>query len=239
MAANGSKWLFQCSFKGLLHNPIPSWRIRVLSSEIIGHLKKRNVLTANAHLALARLHPLRNHIGKVTCDVVGSTDPMFTKRTCKESKIPFTKMVKQWCLTILKLEEKNRISHPSLHFLTIHRQGTNLQGTFLMWLSNTWRRACASQSYCKMRIHGSNAYTFFFLFRKWPRVSLDKTLIPRLGLFRTLCSSIETAVWAFNPLIPIEVHYMDKNPGIVSYIFFNYFGNEERKTWKSWMTWGE
>jgi len=31
-------------------------------------------------------------------------------------------------------------------------------------------------------------------------------------------------------LVPIEVHYMEKN--------LNFFSTEERKTWTSWMTWG-
>ncbi len=50
-------------------------------------------LTTNAHLPLSRLHPLRNHVVKVTRDIGGSTDPVFVKRRCKESQIPFTKTV--------------------------------------------------------------------------------------------------------------------------------------------------
>ncbi len=37
-------------------------------------------------------------------DVSGSTDPVFTKWTCKESQTPFTKKIKQRCRMIL--EEK-------------------------------------------------------------------------------------------------------------------------------------
>ncbi len=53
-------------------------------------------------------------------------------------------------------------------------------------------------------------------FGEWMIVSLDKTLIPRLGLGSTSWSCIETAIWIFNLLIPIEVHYMEKNPGTFS-----------------------
>ncbi len=55
-----------------------------------------------------------------------------------------------------------------------------------------------------------------YFFRKWPMVSLDKSLIPRLGSCRALWSCIETAIWTFNPFIHIEVHYMQKNPGMFS-----------------------
>jgi len=37
-------------------------------------------------------------------------------------------------------------------------------------------------------------------------------------------------------LVPIEVHYMEKNPGMFS--SKNFFSTEERKTLTSWMTWG-
>jgi len=41
-----------------------------------------------------------------------------------------------------------------------------------------------------------------------------------------------------NRLVPIEVHYMEKNPGMFSSKTLNFFSTEERKTWTSWMTWG-
>ncbi len=41
----------------------------------------------------AQPHTLRSQVGKVTCDVGGSNDPVFTKRTCKEIQMPFTKKV--------------------------------------------------------------------------------------------------------------------------------------------------
>jgi len=54
---------------------------------------------------------MRNHVGKVTCDVGGSTEQVFTKRTCKDQvKCPLQKKVKQCCRTILKLEEKMSFS---------------------------------------------------------------------------------------------------------------------------------
>ncbi len=37
-----------------------------------------------------------------------------------------------------------------------------------------------------------------------------------MGLCRALWSCIETAIWTFNPLVPIEIHYMEKNPGMFS-----------------------
>ncbi len=96
MGANGLKVQTAVSkqLQKALHDP--SRRIRVLSSEMICHFKKKikkciYFLTTNAHLALARLHALRRHSGKATRDVGGSTDPVFTKRTCKESQMPFKK----------------------------------------------------------------------------------------------------------------------------------------------------
>ncbi len=53
----------------------------------------------------------------------------------------------------------------------------------------------------------------FYFFRNWPIVSLDKTLIPWLGLRRVLWS-IETPIWTFKLLATTEVHYMEKNPGM-------------------------
>ncbi len=36
-------------------------------------------LTTNDHLTPTRPHALCNHVGKVTCDVGGSSNPVFTK----------------------------------------------------------------------------------------------------------------------------------------------------------------
>ncbi len=52
-------------------------------------------LTTNARLALSRPHALRDHVGKVTRDIDGSTDPVSTKRKCKENQTAFTKKKKK------------------------------------------------------------------------------------------------------------------------------------------------
>ncbi len=54
---------------------------------------------------------------------------------------------------------------------------------------------------------------FIIFFRKWLIISLHKTHTTRLGLSRALWSCIETAIWTFNQLGPIEIHNMKKNPG--------------------------
>ncbi len=41
-------------------------------------------------------------------------------------------------------------------------------------------------------------------------------------LFTQMIIGIETAIWAFNPLAPIEVHNMEKNPGIAPLRFFDW-----------------
>ncbi len=66
--------------------------IRVLSSETISHLKKSNkciwFINTNACLALfhdarPRLHVIPNYVERVTLDVAGSTESVFTSWTCK------------------------------------------------------------------------------------------------------------------------------------------------------------
>jgi len=42
-----------------------------------------------------------------------------------------------------------------------------------------------------------------------------------------------------NRLVPTEVHYMEKNPGMFFIKNLNFFSTEERMAWTSWMTWGE
>jgi len=61
----------------------------------------------------------------------------------------------------------------------------------------------------------------------------DKTLIHRLVSFKAALKLI----WTLNRLVPIEVHYMEKNPGTIIKNL-NFFLTEERMTWTSWMTWG-
>ncbi len=55
---------------------------------------------------------------------------------------------------------------------------------------------------------------YLYIYKKRLIVLLDKTLIPWPGLCRALGSCIETAIWTFNPLALIEVHYMEKNLGM-------------------------
>jgi len=56
--------------------------------------------------------------------------------------------------------------------------------------------------------------------KKLTIVSLDKTLIHRLESFKApfeqfaVCT--ETVFWTLNRLVPTEVHYMKKNPGMFS-----------------------
>jgi len=41
-------------------------------------------------------------------------------------------------------------------------------------------------------------------------VTLNKTLIHSLALFKALRNCTETLIWTLNCLVPIEVHYMEK-----------------------------
>jgi len=79
------------------------------------------------------------------------------------------------------------------------------------------RRRITEQS--KTTIWAYKTWIFFCLFVcffKWVIVSLDKTLIHRLEWFKALWSRTETVVLTLNRLVPIEVHYMEKNPGMFS-----------------------
>ncbi len=59
-------------------------------------------------------------------------------------------------------------------------------------------------------------YIYIFIYIKWPIVSLDKTRIHHLVSFIALWRCTETVILTFNHLESIEVHYMDKNPGMFS-----------------------
>ncbi len=61
------------------------------------------------------------------------------------------------------------------------------------------------------------------LFFKWPIVSPDKTLIHHLVSFIAIRSCTKTVILTFNRLESIEVHYMDKNPGMFSSKTLIYF----------------
>jgi len=75
---------------------------------------------------------------------------------------------------------------------------------------------------------------------KWchPAYSIDAKngwpWISQLGWCRALQRCIETAIWTLNRLVPIEVHYMEKNPGMFSSKTFISFSTEERMTWQEW-----
>jgi len=60
----------------------------------------------------------------------------------------------------------------------------------------------------------------------------------RLKPFEQFAVCTESVFWTLNHLVPSEVHYMEKNPGMFSSKTLNVFSTEERKTWTSWMTWG-
>ncbi len=53
-----------------------------------------------------------------------------------------------------------------------------------------------------------------------------------------LWSWIETAIWTFNLLAPIEGYYMEKNPGMFSSKTLIFFEWRKKETWTSRMTWG-
>ncbi len=121
-------------------------------------------------------------------------------------KVSVQKKVKQ-CWMIMKLEEKVRwIFRPTLPFWTEVQR----------WTNHAWHFQCDFEVHEVARAHcrasARWAFVVTFLFRKWPIISIEKTIIPRLGSCRALWSCI----WTFNPLAAIEVHYIEKNPGVLS-----------------------
>ncbi len=147
-------------FQRALHNPS---RGSVSSSKTIAikfFFKTYKLLTTRAHLALARLHTLRGK-GHVWC-IGGSTDPVFTKWSCKESQTNLTKKGEQRCRTIF-------VSHPTLPFWTkIHRKRTNyvwpFQFDYVMHeVEDVHHRASARWAFVVVKV-----YTFyFFLENDW------------------------------------------------------------------------
>jgi len=54
--------------------------------------------------------------------------------------------------------------------------------------------------------------------------------------FEQFAVCTETVFWTLNCLVPIKVHYMEKNPGMFSSKTFISF--RLKKEWHGWMTWG-
>ncbi len=91
----------------------------------------------------------------------------------------------------------------------VHRRRTNHMWPFQHYYemhAHAHCRACAKQTFVVKKFLKKNC-------RKWPFVSLDKTPYSSAGIVK---SCIETAIWTFNLLATIEVHYMEKNLGIYS-----------------------
>ncbi len=108
----------------------------------------------------------------------------------------FVYKLKQWCQTILNLEEKRWIL----------RQAWPFQRHYVLCESHIAEQA-------SMCVYEAYTYIWFF---KWPIVSLHKTLIHPLVSFIALWSCTETVILTINRLESIETNYMDKNPGMFS-----------------------
>ncbi len=82
---------FSMQLQRALHNP--SRRIRVLSREIIGHflIKIQMYILFNHKYSSCTSSAMHVH-HSVTCDVGGSTNPVFTKWMFKQSQTPFSKI---------------------------------------------------------------------------------------------------------------------------------------------------
>ncbi len=120
----------------------------------------------DACLTLARLHPLRNHIVKVTRDVGRSTDPVFTTQTCKETLYKKSKTT----MSNEKIRKSDAVFCPTLPFWSeAHRRRTDRMWPFQR--DHVMHEDSVRQAFMVKK------YIHFYFLRKWP---LDKTLIPRL-----------------------------------------------------------
>ena len=110
--------------------------------------------------------------------------------------------------------------------------------TFPTWWRNTWRISKMVQD---GHLWLKSIYIYFFLFRKLPIVSLDKTLISRLGSCRDVEAALRRTSEPSENIGIVGCHW---SPFCVekSWNVFlknlNFFSTEERKTWISWMTSG-
>ncbi len=134
---------------------------------------------------------------------------------CKESQTPFTKKKNNVGRFWSWMRKFDVVFHPILPFWTkVHRQRTNHAWPFQH--NNVMHDVVyAHCSASARRPFVVKNYINYFC-RKWQIVSLDKTVIAQLGSCRAFWSRTVTAIWSFNSLATIEVHYMEKNPGMFS-----------------------
>ncbi len=200
-------WIRSHHFKGLVH-----FQNKKKPDNLLNPMSSNN----SYFLQLKRNEGLWGKHFRIFLHIVdfsgGSTHPVFTKQSCKESQTAFTKKkVKQSCRKILKLEEKMRWSfspYSTFFWTKVHRRSTNCAWSF--------QRDYIMREDTHAHLRASARRAFVIVFRKWLIVSLDKTLIPRMGSCRDLWSCIETAIWTVNLLIPTEVHFMEKNTEMFS-----------------------
>ncbi len=112
---------------------------------------------------------------------------------------------------------------------------------------NSWREIAQAlaplgqERYCNLAQSACTVYTYesneVYFARLCVRLYALYTLAftPRLGSCWALWSCTETEIWTFNPLIPIEVHYMEKNPGkFSSKTFISFQLKKERHEHFDW-----
>ncbi len=132
----------------------------------------------------------------------GSTNPVFTKRACKENQMPFTKKDKTMLLDDFEVGGENEMEFFTLPYLFEPKYSYEELTAHDLFDMNA---QCV-----KMCLRIVKVFFFFFFFFLWPIVLLDKTVIPRLRSCR--------ALWNCNldQLIPIEVHFMEEKSGMFS-----------------------
>ncbi len=141
------------------------------------------------------------HVGKVKHDVGWNTNPVFKKRTCNKNWKVILFIFRSW-------RGKSDGVGYCLHAWPLQRnyvmhKVVDAQFAELAQDEHLWLKS-----------------TYIFI---WPIVSLDETLIPRLGSCRAVDPS-------WSPL------YGEKSWNVFLKNI-NLFSTEKRKTWTSWMTW--